>query len=976
MVIDTSLLIAFAVFLPLLGAFVSVWLVKNRPRHSVIVSQIFLAGGISSTVFLSLKLQAWSFTDLARSAILKTGVGAPPLSINLEVTAGMTIAAIAVYTVAILGMARLSRHNPKTQPLLLSLVTASLGLLFATDLFNSFVFLEIGSIVTIGLTAACRCRRRWEVAVKVVLVSGLVTILYLLAVAVVYKTTGELRIEVLERLGGFPALLVSALMLTVIVTEIKAFPLSGWGLDFYEGASPCIAGVYSGTWSLAVLMWSAGILTRLPVDPDILAWIGAGGLLLGQLAGLRASAPGRIMGYSTAAYASVLLILAGITSGNSYLQLTLVLMTFAALSKFSVFMLGEARSKSPWKNVSGIMLLLPILVIIGIPPFPVFWAKFRFLRILADYSPLMFGMVVAGLFLESVYLLRLWSRRTSGVLLGKSLLSSAASVFLAAGAAWLSSLYWKDINLSGALFELPTLRMVFMSIFGLGTLLALPGAFNRREGERNYWLWMLLSGGVLTILPLAGNGITFYILWEISAFAAVIAVSCGRKPTAGTFWFSVFAAASGFLLLAAVIISGTGFIAQGIPLILVSIAVLFKLGQMGAHLWSVRAYSTAPATMSAFLAGTSSKAAVFLLTAAFIGAGAVSLPIGQILAYLGALTALGMAVMAALSSDYKKVLAYASVSQIGYILAGIGLASVLGWTAAIYHTFHHFLFKSILFLGAAGVIWRTGTSDYNHLGGLVRKMPLTFTFTLIAVISFSGVPPLAGFGGKWLLYNGLIEAGWLPVALIAMFASVIAFLYAFRLLHAVFLGQLSTVNSKIKEVPLTLLIPQGILIAILMILSFRPDLFLNYISPGIHNLPGITGASPLIEGTLVTTAIGIWDAWAVGMMVMGLFGFAFVFYWITGRRPKYVKQLDIGFAGELPPSAEEVHYAGNFFKPYRRALSFLPRIHAGKIFGGITAIVYSLGDAVRALFTGDVRTYLAHSLLFLIIFILWMRGGF
>lgn len=973
--VTPDLTIALAVFLPLLGAFVSVWLAKKQPDLSVIVSQVFLAGGLISTVFLSLKLHAWTFMNLGESIILRTGVGAPPLSIDLEVTAGMSIVAIVVYTVAMLGMTRLSQYNPKTQPLLLSLVTASLGLLFATDLFNSFVFLEIGSIVTIGLTAACRCRRRWEVAVKVALVSGLVTILYLLAVAVVYKTTGELRLEVLETLGGFPALLVSALMLTVIMTEIKAFPLSGWGLDFYEGASPGFAGVYSGTWSLAVLMWSAGILTKLPIDPHILAWIGAGGLLLGQLAGLRATAPGRIMGYSTAAYASVLLILAGTTSDNNYLQFSLVLMIFAGLSKFSVFMLAEPKSENPWKSVSGILLLLPILLIIGIPPLPVFWVKFRLLSELADFSPLMLGMVVAGLFLESVYLLRLWSRRTAGIIDKRKILSFVASSLLIAGAAWLTAVYWKDIDFSGALFNSPTLKILFMSIFGLGTLFALPGAFNRRDGERNYWFWMLLSGSFLTIIPLAGNGITFYILWEISAFASIIAVSRGRESVSGTFWFSVFASASGFLLLTSIVTSGDAFISPGIPLLLICIAVLFKLGQMGSHLWSVRAYSAAPATMSAFLAGTSSKAAVFLLVVAVTGTEVISLSGGELLAYLGVLTALGMAVMAALSSNYKKMLAYASVSQIGYILAGIGLASVLGWTAAIYNTFHHFLFKSILFLGAAGVIWRTGTSDYNQLGGLMRKMPLTFTFTLIAVISFSGVPPLAGFGGKWLLYNGLIEAGWLPVALIAMFASVVAFLYAFRLLHAVFLGQLSTANSKVREAPLSLLIPQGILIALLMTLSFRPDLFLNFISQDIKSIPGITGASPLIEGTLVSTSLGNWDAWAVGMMVMGLFGFAFVFYWISGKKPKYVKQLDIGFAGELPPSAEEVHFAGNFFKPYRRALAFLPRVHAGRIFKGITGIVHSLGDAVRAIFTGDTRTYLAHSLIFLILLVIWMRGG-
>jgi len=970
------MVVALAVFLPLLGAFTSVWLSHKKQGLSVIVSQLFLAGGLISTVLLSIKLNAWSFNDLSNSIILRTGVGAPPLSINLEATGGAVIAAIVVYAAVILGMTRITRHNAKTLPLLLSLVTASLGLLFATDLFNSFVFLEIGSIVTIGLTAVCRCRRRWEVAVKVALVSGLVTILYLLAIVVIYKTTGELRFEALGMLHGVPALLVSALMLTVIMTEIKAFPLSGWGLDFYEGASPSFAGVYSATWSLAVLIWAAGILPRLPLpNMEILAWIGAGGLVLGQLAGFRASSPGRMMGYSSAAYASILLVLAGTVAGHDYLQLTLVLMVFAAIAKFTVFMLSDPEKENSFKSTAGNLLLLPVLVIAGIPPLPVFWAKFKLLSILAGVSPLMLAAVVTGLFFEAVYLLRLWSKRPVRLMKNDRLVPMISSLMLAAGAAWLTAGLWRSLSFSGTLMNSPTLRILFMIVFGAGTLLALPGAWNRIKGERCYWFWMLISGISLTFLPLAGNGITFYILWEVSAFAAVIAVSRGRKATTGAFWFAVFATASGLILLASIVLSGTMFIAPGIPVVLVTIAALFKLGQMGTHLWSVRAYSAAPATMSAFLAGTSSKAAVFLLVLAALGTGTVTMPAGSVLAWAGVLTALSMAVMAALSSDYKKVLAYASVSQMGYILIGLGLASVLGWTAAIYHTFHHFLFKMVLFLGAAGVIWRTGTSDYNRLGGLIRRMPLTFAFTLISVIAFAGVPPLAGFGGKWFLYNGLIEAGWLPIALIAMFASVVAFLYAFRLLHAVFLGQLSPVNARTREAPLTLLIPQGILTAALMLFSFRPTLFLQQIVPAIESLPGLDGAAPVINRTLVTTPLGSWNAWAVGMMVMGLFGFAFVFYWLSGKRPKHVGQLDIGFAGELPPSAEEVHYAGNFFKPYRRALAFLPRIHAGKIFSGFTEMFKIAGDSVRAIFTGDARTYLAHSLIFLVIFLIFLRGG-
>lgn len=965
---------AAAIFLPLLGAFINAWLSGRNSRASKAVSYAALALGLAATLVISVQLGAWNLHGSDNSVVLSTGVGAPPLSIDLEITAGGTLAAVVMYLAAILSLHRFAQRSPKSQPLILAMVTASLGLLFATDIFNSFVFLEIGSIITIGLTAACRCGSRWEAAIKAALVSGLVTILYLLAVVVVYRTTGVLSLSVLPVMGGIQALITAVLFLSVIVTEIKAFPLSGWGLDFYQGTSSVMAGFYSATWSLAVLMWASRVLPLLPVDPSILAWIGAGGLLLSQLAGLRASHSGRIMGYSTAAYASLLLVAAGTTTGEFYRQTVLVLMIFSSVSKFGLFMLGNPEERDRWSGFGTCLILIPVLVLAGVPPFPVFWAKFSLLRHLAEINPAVFYTVTAGLFIEAVYLFRFWTSRSEEVIPAEKVKTSSAMavILLLAAGIWFSRTSWHLLDFSGSIIESSGLRALFQILFGAGTLLALPGVFNRIGNHRSYWLWLMVSGGALTILPMAGNALTFFVLWEISAFAGVIGVSRSQGGKTGAFWYAVFASLSGYLLLAGLLSSSAGFISPGIPAILITVAAAVKMGQFGTHLWNVRAYPAAPGTMPAFLAGTVSKAAVLLLVVVALNS---ELPWGRLLAWLGALTALGTAVKAALASDYRKMLAFASVSQLGYAIMGLGLLSVLGWTAALYHTIHHLIFKMALFLGAAGVLMRTGTTEFNHLGGLVKKMPLTFTFTLMAVISYASIPPLAGFGGKWLLFNGLIEAGWLPVTVVAMFASVVAFLYSYRLLHGVFLGQLSPRNEHVKEAPLTLLIPQGILAVSIMALGFKPTLLLNLLVPVVESIPGLSGLAPVIQGDMVLTAMGTWNAWMTGLMVMGLFGGAFVFYWVTGHKPKYVGQLDIGFAGELPPSADEVHYSNNFFRPYRRALAFLPNIRAEGIFRGTVKALYMLGDGVRAMFTGDGRTYLAHILIFLVLLFVFLNGG-
>jgi len=965
---------AAAIFMPLLGAFINAWLAGKNGKLSKVVSYTALAIGLAAMLILSVQLDAWDLHAADNSVILSTGVGEPPISIDLEITAGATIAGIVMYLASMLSMHRFAGRTPKSQPLILAMLTASLGLLNATDIFNSFVFLEIGSIITIGLTASCRCGSRWEAAMKAALVSGIVTILYLLGVVVVYRTTGVLSLNVLPVMGGAPALLVSVFLVTVIAAEIKAFPLSGWGLDFYQGASSIVAGFYSATWSLAVLLWASKILPLLPVDPRILAWIGAGGLLLSQLAGLRTSSSGRIMGYSTAAYASLLFVAAGTTTGVLYRQTVLVLMVFSALAKFALLMLGNPEERDRWSGYGTCLILFPVLVLAGVPPFPTFWAKFSFLQHLAGFNPAIFFTVLLGLLLEAVYLFRFWAHRSSQVIPAeKTKISSAtATTILLISAIWFTRSSWQMLDFSGALIGSSWIRNMFHILFGAGTVLALPGAFNRIGEHRTYWFWLLVSGAVLTVIPAAGNSITFFILWEISAFAAVIGTSRGRAGQTGALWYAVFASLSGYLLLAGLLVSRNGFISQGLPAVLITAAALFKMGQFGTHLWNVRAYPGSPGTMPAFLAGTASKAAILLLVVVAMNS---QLPWGRVLAWIGALTALGTAVKAALAQDYRKMLAFASVSQLGYAIMGLGLLSVLGWTAAFYHTIHHLLFKMALFLGAAGVLMRTGTTEFNKLGGLVKKMPLTFTFTLMAVISYASIPPLAGFGGKWLLYNGFLETGWLPVMVVAMFASVVAFLYSYRLLHGVFLGQLSPKNAHVKEAPLTLLIPQGILAVSIMVLGFKPTILLNLLVPAVESIPGLSGIAPLIQGDMVLTTMGTWNAWMTGLMVMGLFGGAFVFYWITGHKPKYVGQLDIGFAGELPPSADEVHYSNNFFRPYRRALAFLPRISAEGVFRGTVKAVYMLGDGVRALFTGDGRTYLAHVLIFLVLLFVFLNGG-
>jgi len=978
-----------SVLVPLVGAFIVTGMLRYSRRLSLWTSRIFLFIGLTCTTVVVLNLGGFRIAELSRSLTIHTGVGLPPLSIDLLVSSGSGIIGIIIYVIALLTLHRvLGDGSGKRLPLILSLITASLGLIYATDLFNSFVFLEIGSIVCIGLAASSRGKHPWEAAVKLALVSGLVTILFLVAIAVVYRVTGELTFQAAAMLSGVPAIAVTVLFLTIIMTEAKAFPLSGWGVDFYQGIGSSFAALYSGTWSLAILVWAARIM------PTVLTWddfsvpliIGTAGLVAGQFPGLRQADFSRLLGYSSTVFGSLLLIVGStVFDENTILILVVLIFGGQALAKAGLFLLlDDTLSRSTWRRIGSRWRWVFTFALIGLPPFPVFWGKYELLKTLVKLGPHLVPLVIAGLFFEAVYLLRMWSKGIHDEEEGTGLWGNRGLTLFILAAGYLGFRFTAQEILFSFPNVLPhSMSWIFFLMGAIGGVLVLPGLIHVWPFGKGHGFWLLFAGAATVGIVCAATPLSLYLSWEISAFALVLAVGRSSfRTVSSVLWYSVFAMISGYLILAGVIfgngnLSGFGTLTAFIPLI---VGVMIKLGQFGLHLWLIRAYRSAPGTVTAFMGGVSTKAAVYVLILGLLGfihTHGTAVTLGSILLWTGAITALGGAVCASFSGTPKKLLAFSSVSQLGYVLIGLGLFNPLGWTAALYHTVNHFLFKTVLFLGVAGVVYRTGVRHFNDLGGLIKRMPFTFVFTLVSVIAYAGVPPLSGFGAKWLLYQGLIDSGNVWVATVAMFASVVSFLYSFRLLHSVFLGQPPRRFSSVREAPLTLLVPQALLVIGIMVLSFRPTLLLERIIPEIGTLfpwPE-AGRSFVIDGATVIGPFGGWNATAVGAMVMSVFGLVFIFFWLSGPKPKHVRQLDIGFAGEVPPPPEEIQYSHNFFRHYGRAISFIPTSPAERIFRAAVSGIHGIGDICRIWITGDGRTYLLHILAFAAVLFAFLKAG-
>ena len=172
------------------------------------------------------------------------------------------------------------------------------------------------------------------------------------------------------------------------------------------------------------------------------------------------------------------------------------------------------------------------------------------------------------------------------------------------------------------------------------------------------------------------------------------------------------------------------------------------------------------------------------------------------------------------------------------------MVSHLGWVTALYIAAIHLIFKGMLFLASAGVIHRTGTRRLHELGGLIKRMPITYISVLMAIIALSGVPPLAGFGGKVAPLHLPHRARWYLQAGVAFFASTVAFLYLFKLIYAVFSGSSRTISGRSESSSDILLLPQGVLIIVLMTVSMFPNTMLA---------PLMSAVDPILPATAAWT---------------------------------------------------------------------------------------------------------------------------
>jgi len=250
-----------------------------------------------------------------------------------------------------------------------------------------------------------------------------------------------------------------------------------------------------------------------------------------------------------------------------------------------------------------------------------------------------------------------------------------------------------------------------------------------------------------------------------------------------------------------------GFLAVGISL---------KLALFPLHLWLPNAYASAPSTVTAFIASTATKVAVYMLLRFFftIFGAAFSFDVmhlDRILMPLALVAIITMSLSAIYQRNAKRLLAYSSVAQIGYMVLGISFASVFGVAAGILHLFNHALMKGALFMAMGCVMYRVGSTRVDAMSGLGRTMPFTMAAFVLGGFSLIGVPLTVGFISKWYLVRAALEQGMWPVAVVVLIGSLLAVIYVWKVVEVAYFRP-APEDHGIQEAPLAMLIPTWILV--------------------------------------------------------------------------------------------------------------------------------------------------------------------
>lgn len=521
---------------------------------------------------------------------------------------------------------------------------------------------------------------------------------------------------------------------------------------------------------------------------------------------------------------------------------------------------------------------------------------------------------------------------------------------------------------------------ILLATAGFAFLISLYSvAFIPPSGLNNqFYSYLLLTVALVNGATLADNLALMLFFWEgttLTVFGMIIIGHSGAYRTAikALLIGGVTDLCMMFGIGLAYYLSGTMAISKiSLPLnrlgaaafLFMAIGAVSKAGCMPFHSWIPDASIDAPLPFMAFLPASLEKllgiyflARLSLDMFRFSAASWVSV----FLMVLGSVTILLAVAMALIQRNYKRLLSYHAISQVGYMILGIGTATPAGIVGGLFHMINHAMYKSCLFLTAGAVERQTGTTDLNKLGGLARRMPVTTICFVVTAASISGVPPFNGFFSKELVYDGALGRHWMfyGAALLGSFLTAASFL---KLGHAAYFGHGDTRNTKVKEAPLAMLFPMVTIAAFCVLFGVYNALPLQRLIQPILGVDRMRGHD--FSGMPHSP-------WLVGMTLLCLLGACANHWWGVRRTGAAIRAADHIHDAPILWKIYEMAERG-IFDPYNVAIKATTSCSEAAfkidraldwVYEVLTVkVTYAFTQQIRKLHNGSYPTYIVWSL--------------
>ena len=538
-------------------------------------------------------------------------------------------------------------------------------------------------------------------------------------------------------------------------------------------------------------------------------------------------------------------------------------------------------------------------------------------------------------------------------------------------------------------FKVTYLNLYFSLMISGITFLTVLFSLRFIAGKKNsslYYIWLLIKTIGMFGLIFADDFLTFFAMWEIISWSTFfLMMQGGGKAFNSSYKYFVYAISSAMILMAGIALLYVHFgsfrfdvIAKGyselpmgtalLTLILFMLSFSIEAAVFPVHSWLPDAYSGTFTSLTGYLSGISSRMGIYAIILFLFGIAGVSVIdkfkiIGAVnfryvIDVFAAITMIVPTYTALFQHDAKKLVTWHGIGQGGYMLVGIVSGSALGIAGGMFHILNHLTYVTLILFSIAAVEYRTGTTNLNKLGGLIKKQPVAFVGLLAGIIGLAGIPPMNGFVSKWFIYRALILQGYPFLAWAAVIGTLGTILSVYKLIHNIFLGQLPERYNNVKEVPFDMQLPIWILTIATLLLGVFPGIAMSLVAK-IQTSFGIAAVPYSLNG--IKTSAGQLNMLVVALVFFAGMTAAYIVY-LSGHKRKHVSQYNNYAAGHFLDKNVPYNFNYNFYAGFEHIMEPYRKKIIARTENSLVSLAKATGDYLRRLYTGNISTYVIYVL--------------